>query len=134
MLAMFFYTSVNVVLQAEHERQSEIQEADRQRALVQCREEMMQLIGSSDISAVPVNEEWIRKKYSKETEQIKVTGESRRTGSLCFTFRSRCVCVRCCKFVCIVCSASGRREIIGWRGRERREVGWRFLVYPSKFL
>ena len=69
MIAIFFS---KIVPQAEYERQSEIEESARQRSLVQCREEMMRLIGASDVSAVPVNEEWIRQKYSKETKQIKV--------------------------------------------------------------
>jgi len=60
------------VTQAEYERQSEMEESARQRSLVQCREEMMRMIGASDVSAVPVNEQWIRQKYAKETQQIKV--------------------------------------------------------------
>jgi len=54
-------------LQAEYERKAEIQEANHQKAVVQCREEMARLVGAGDVSKVPVNEEFIRKKYSKET-------------------------------------------------------------------
>jgi len=50
-----------------------VQELEHQRALVKCREEMLRLMGSNDVSTVPVNEELIRQKYSKETKQIKVT-------------------------------------------------------------
>jgi len=60
------------VLQTEYERQVEKQEANYQKALIQSREEMMRLVGVGDISTVPVDEELIRKKYSKETKQIKV--------------------------------------------------------------
>ena len=60
------------MLQTEYERQMEAREANHQKALVQCREEMMRLVGVGDVSTVPVNEELIRKKYSKETKQIKV--------------------------------------------------------------
>jgi len=60
------------VLQTEYERQAEKQEANYQKALIQSREEMMRLVGVGDISTVPVDEELIRKKYSKETKQIKV--------------------------------------------------------------
>lgn len=60
------------LLQAEYERQAEILSASHQKALAQCREEMMRLVDASDVNTVPVNEELIRKKYSKETKQIKV--------------------------------------------------------------
>jgi len=50
----------------------EARESSHQKALVQCREEMIRLVGVGDVSTVPVNEELIRKKYSKETKQIKV--------------------------------------------------------------
>ena len=60
------------MLQTEYERQAEKQEANYQKALIQSREEMMRLVGVGDISTVPVDEELIRKKYSKETKQIKV--------------------------------------------------------------
>jgi len=36
----------------------------------------MRLLGASDVSAVPVNEELIRNKYAKETQQIKVMSVS----------------------------------------------------------
>ena len=61
------------MLQADHERQVKVQDIEHQRALVQCREEMLRLMGSNEVSTVPVNEELIRQKYSKETKQIKVT-------------------------------------------------------------
>ena len=60
------------VWQAEYERLSVKQEADRLNAVAQCRDEMTRLLAASDVSKVPIDEELIRQKYSKETKQIKV--------------------------------------------------------------
>jgi len=61
-----------IVFQAECEQEAQVREANHQKSLIKCREEMMRLVGVGDLSAVPVNEELIRKKYSQETRQIKV--------------------------------------------------------------
>jgi len=51
----------------------------------------MRLVGAGDVNTVPVNEELIRKKYSKETKQIKVCNTYRRFGFSDFSDNTFCL-------------------------------------------
>ena len=59
-------------IQADYEQELQLQQASHKRELARSKEEVAQLLAMADASSIPIDEELVRRRYTKEIERIKV--------------------------------------------------------------
>ena len=72
MYCNYVYVAFLTFWQVNYEQQLDELRQLHQRTLIQCKEDKARLLADSDVSMFKIDEESIRKKYSKDTEHIKV--------------------------------------------------------------
>lgn len=64
--------SVGWCAQTDYEQELELQRTAHRRELARNKEDIAQLLASTEASSIPVDEELVRRRYVKEIERIKV--------------------------------------------------------------
>jgi len=80
-------------MQADYEQELALQQASHKREIARSKEEVAQLLATADASCIPIDEELVRRRYTKEIEHIKVqwTYVKVLRHRICKNFYIRCV-------------------------------------------